>query len=77
MLWRMSGIDLTTAETHLQTWLAAEQAVALGQSVSHGTRSLTRANLAEIRDSIRFWQRQIHELSSASGVRAQQVIFYG
>ena len=33
----------------LNTWLAAEESVATGQSYQIGTRMLTRANLSEIR----------------------------
>lgn len=73
----MAGIDLTTAESHLQTWLAAENAVAKGQSFAQGDRSLTRANLREIREQIEYWQNKVGRLSQASGVRVQRAVLFG
>ena len=50
----MSAITLEIAKEHLDIWLEAEKAVALGQSYTIGSRSLTRANLSEIRKSIQY-----------------------
>ena len=61
----MPVITLEIAQKHLQAWLEAEYAVAVaGQSYTIGSRSLTRANLAEIRDAITFWQAKVNELDS-------------
>ncbi|MGG4470044.1 DUF6148 family protein [Paenibacillus alvei] len=55
-------IDLATAKKHLQAWLDAELAVSTGQSYSIGTRSLTRANLKEIRETITHWENRVSKL---------------
>lgn len=47
------------AQTRLQLWLDAEEAVSKGQSYAIGDRSLTRANLSEIVERIGYWQRQV------------------
>ena len=47
------------AQTRLQLWLDAEEAVSKGQAHSIGDRSLTRANLSEITERIAYWQRQV------------------
>ena len=60
----MSWISIDEARTTLQMWLDAERAVATGQSYKIGTRSLTRANLADIRESIQFWRREIARLEA-------------
>lgn len=73
----MAGIDLSTAQSHLNTWLAAETAVARGQSFSFGDRSLSRANLGEIRSQIELWDRKVNELTQGSRVRVQQAVIYG
>ena len=39
----------------LNTWLAAEEAVATGQSYQIGTRMLTRADLKQIREEMEYW----------------------
>ena len=48
----MSGITLATAQAKLDLWLSAEGSVALGQSVAHEGKALTRANLAQIREDL-------------------------
>lgn len=39
----------------LNTWLAAEESVATGQSYQIGTRMLTRADLKQIREEMEYW----------------------
>ena len=64
----MAGITLAIAEAQLVIWLAASEAVATGQSYSIKDRSLTRANAAEIREQIKFWDGLVKSISaSASG----------
>ncbi len=62
----MPGITLTIAEAKLTEWLAADTAVAKGQSYTISGRSLSRANSAEIRNNIDYWDRKVQELSSGS-----------
>lgn len=62
----MAGITIETAKKHLDMWLDAEAAVATGQSYSIGSRSLTRANLSEIRNTITYWNNKVAELENAS-----------
>ncbi len=52
-------MDSTTARTHLDAWLAADLAVAGGQSYTIGGRSLTRANSEEIRQQVQYWRQQL------------------
>ena len=70
----MPWISIEEARSTLKMWLYAERAVATGQSYKIGTRSLTRANLADIRESIKFWRQEIARLeakqSGASVFRA-------
>lgn len=62
----MSSINITVAKEHLDIWLEAEKVVAMGQSYTIGSRSLTRANLSEIRSSIEYWNKKVTELENAS-----------
>jgi hypothetical protein len=59
----MAGITLAQAEAQLAAWIDASTAVATGQSYSIGGRSLTRANAAEIRESISFWDEKVQSLT--------------
>lgn len=52
-------MDSVTAQAHLDDWLAADRAVAGGQSYTIGSRSLTRANAEEIRQQIQYWTQQV------------------
>lgn len=64
----MAGITLAQAEAQLALWIAADTAVATGQSYTIGWRSLTRAQAREIRENIIFWDSQVKRLATeASG----------
>lgn len=65
----MSAWTLETAQKHLAAWLDAELAVTTGQEYRIGTRSVSRANLAEIRQQVLFWRREVENLSSKRGPR--------
>lgn len=69
----MAGITLAQAEEKLSTWMGAEDKVANGQSYSIGTRSLTRADLSDIRDSIKYWNDMVSNLSRG-GKRIRQIV---
>ncbi|MBU5438300.1 hypothetical protein KQI42_09785 [Tissierella sp. MSJ-40] len=60
----MAGYTLETAKRHLQAWLEAELEVTTHQSYTIGTRSLTKANLSEIRKQIQFWQNEVAKLEN-------------
>lgn len=66
---------LQTAESHLEAWLEAELAVASGQSYRIGTRQLNRADLAQIREQIKFWRNEVVRLKSGQrGARVFRVV---
>jgi hypothetical protein len=58
----MAGITLAQAESKLATWLDAEDKVATNQSYSIAGRSLTRADLSEIRETITYWDNKVQNL---------------
>lgn len=49
--------SLTTIQTNLAAWIAADLAITDGQSYSINGRTLTKVNAAEISEKIRFWSR--------------------
>ena len=73
----MPGITLEQAETQLSSWIAADQAVAKGQSYQLDTgehkRSVTRADAIEIRKNIIYWNRMVDRLSQG-GIRIRGVV---
>ena len=71
----MAGITLTQAETQLAAYVTAELKVLQGQAYEISGRRLTRANLAEIRDGMYFWDNKVKELTnSASGIGRARTI---
>ncbi len=71
----MAGITLTQAETQLAAYVAAETKVLQGQAYEISGRRLTRANLAEIRGGMDFWDRKVKELTnSASSIGRSRTI---
>jgi hypothetical protein len=68
----MAGITLAQAEAKLQQYLDAEEKVLLGQEYTIGNRTLRRADLAEIREGVTYWNGKVNELSSGgAGVRVR------
>lgn len=63
----MAGITLVAAQAHLDAWLAADLAVASGQSYTIGSRTLHRANSREIRENVDRWRREVIRLSAGGG----------
>lgn len=60
----MAGITLKIAKKHLNAWLEAELAVTTNQSYTIGSRSLTRADLSDIREQIVFWESKVAQLEN-------------
>ncbi len=56
-------LTLQQAQTALDAWIAADLAVAKGQSYSMNGRSLTLANVKEIREQIQYWERRVLALT--------------
>lgn len=71
----MAGIALKEAQRHLKIWLKAEMEIATSQSYTIGTRTLTRANLKEVRDQIKFWQSKVAELESAAANKGRNRVY--
>lgn len=74
----MPAITLAQAEAKLAEWLLADTAVASGQAVTIEGKSISRANSAEIRKNIQFWNSMVSSLTDAatrgsSGIRVRGV----
>lgn len=68
----MAGITLAQAEAKLTLWMSAEDKVAAGQEYAIGARRLKRADLAEVRQQVQFWDAKVKELSrGTTGMRVR------
>ena len=55
----MAIYDKAFCRKKLETWLEAEDAIATGQRYQIGDRSLTRADLYDVRKQIEFWEGKL------------------
>ena len=58
-------MDQTIAQSHLDSWLAADSEVSIGKSYTIGNRQLTRADATEVRNQVTYWQRIVAGFQSA------------
>lgn len=70
----MAGMTLKQAQKHLDIWLAAELEIATSQSYKIGTRTLTRADLKEVRNQIKFWEDKVDHLSRKGRNRVYRAV---
>lgn len=74
----MAGITLAQAEAQLTLWIAASSAVAGGQEyeidTGTGRRKLKRADAAEIRNQVEFWDSWVKRLTSTGFRRIKYVV---
>lgn len=56
------GITLDTAQKELDLWIEASEQVTTHQSYQLGSRTLSLANLSEIRQMIDYWNKQVTKL---------------
>lgn len=57
----MAMFSVELCQRKVDTWLAAEDAVALGQEYQLGNRKLTRADLKAIREQLEYWCARLAE----------------
>lgn len=72
----MPAWTLKEAKQHLAAWLEADAALATSQSYRIGTRNITRANAAEVKERIAFWRKEVARLESGrrGGARVMRVV---
>lgn len=56
----------------LKMWLDAEAAIASGQSYSIDNRRIERANLAQVREQIKFWQKELVKAEAIANGRGKR-----
>jgi hypothetical protein len=67
----MTGLTLALAQERLAGWLAADAGLQDGQTVKYNDQLLTRADAAEVRNNIDYWQRKCQELASSEKGRGR------
>lgn len=67
-------MTLQRAKVHLEAWYQADLAVSTGKSYTIGSRSLTRADMDDIRQQIKYWEARVAALTSKPRRRAKRII---
>ncbi len=62
-------------EKKLNTWLAAEEAIATGQRYQIGTRMLTRADLEAVRKEMEYWAEKLAEAEAEEKTGGKNRLF--
>ncbi len=62
------------ARKHLEIWENAEIEVAQSQSYTIGSRSMTKANLSEIREQIKYYENKLAKLLNIKKKRGRNTI---
>lgn len=57
----MAVFTKEVCQKKLNIWLAAEEAIATGQSYQIGSRMLTRADLKQVREEMEYWAGKLAE----------------
>lgn len=70
----MAEWTIYEAKDHLQAWLEADLALATGKEYRIGSRKLTRANVAEVKERINFWRNEVARMERKPRRRAYRVI---
>jgi hypothetical protein len=60
----------------LQTWLAAEERIATGQSYQIGSRMLTRADLQYVRKEMEYWGQKLAEAEAEEKTGGRNRIYH-
>lgn len=70
----MGALSLTQAQTQLNLYIAAEKKVLRGQSYTLGTKTVTRADLGEIRKGISYYNRMVTKLTNGGAMRVRRIL---
>ena len=67
---------LEIAQKHLDAWLEAELAITTGaQSYTIGSRTITRADLSQIREQIKYWKNEVEKATNIAQKKGRNRVF--
>lgn len=72
----MAVFSKEMCQQKLNTWLAAEEAIATGQRYQIGTRMLTRADLKQVREEMEYWAQKLAEAESEESRGGRNRLFH-
>lgn len=72
---RKEKTELEIAREHYKMWLEAEEEIALDQSYSIGSQSLTRADLGKVAQRLEYWRNQVKMLENMEKGKGRSRIY--
>jgi hypothetical protein len=60
----------------MQTWLAAEERIATGQSYQIGSKLLTRADLQYVRKEMEYWAQKLAEAEAEEKTGGRNRVYH-
>lgn len=72
---RKEKTELEIAREHYKMWLEAEEEIALDQSYSIGSQSLTRADLGKVAQRLEYWRNRIAVLENMQKGKGRSRIY--
>lgn len=73
----MAGITLAQAQAKLDEWMAADTAVANGQSATYKNGAYARVDAATIQSNIQHWDRKVRCLTRGGARRVRMGVPLG
>lgn len=68
------AFTIEEVRSRLKMWLDAEEAVASGQSYTIDNRKLERAHLSQVREQIKFWQKELAKAEAVAYGRGRRKV---
>lgn len=68
---KQTGITLEVAQKHLEAFLNAELEISINQHYTIAGKTYTRADLAQVREEIKYWRNIVAELNNAKKHRGR------
>jgi hypothetical protein len=69
-----TGLTLAEAQARYAAYLTAEEKILAGQSYEIKGRTLTRANLTEVRNGLSYWENMCNRLAGTRGAKVTSII---
>lgn len=73
---RREKTELEIAREHYRMWLEAEEEIALDQSYTIGSQSLTRADLGKVAQQIEYWRKRVAILEQQEQKRTRRRTYW-
>lgn len=72
----MAVFSAALCKERLKLWMKAEEGITTAQRYQIGNRMLTRADLGEVREQIKFWANQLAQAEAEEKKRGRNRLYF-